>query len=209
MNLAAIARRREIMLAENADGETEANFAEELASQALAAGQFPSARRLFSTCLARDSECVQAHRGLARVYLHWNQLHCAVFHLRRATEIDPSNARSYLNLGASYLGIGQLANAAEALRRSLVLDQACAEAHYNLALAYRRQGNDELAISEYLKAIHHNPCFAWAHFNLANVYSSKGYADEADRHYKQSLDLDPPCEKPRNSLLPVEVDGGQ
>jgi tetratricopeptide (TPR) repeat protein len=79
-----------------------------------------------------------------------------------STEVNPSNASSYSNIGYIFFDTGNYAKAFEYQKKALEIDPNSAEAHYGLALAYRNLGQAEQAIHhwrEYLR-IEPNGSFA-------------------------------------------------
>ena len=55
----------------------------------------------------------------------------------------------------------------------------------------RGGGRNSDAINEYTAALHANPDFAEAHFNLANLLGQAGQLEQAEKHYRRALELEP------------------
>ena len=102
---------------------------------------------------------------------------------RRAIELDPSFADSYLNLGAM-LCEAQHFNVAVSLYDSAIV--ACPNSaliRFNRAVALEDLGRLEEAVSSYERSLKLDPSLADAHFNIARLKERLGDSQSALRHF--------------------------
>jgi tetratricopeptide (TPR) repeat protein len=110
---------------------------------------------------------------------------------RKALDVEPGNARTYVNLGLAFADGGDLAQAAAQYERSLAIDPAQPLTLVNLGIA--RAGNNDAAgaVQAYRRALALNPAEPLAWFNLANIYLQQSNADSAAPKYERAAELDP------------------
>lgn len=65
------------------------------------------------------------------------------------------------------------------------------EANAELGLRYMLQGRNDVALEKLKRAVEQNPDSAIAHHYLAELYRRLGEDDDADKHYRESVSLDP------------------
>ena len=119
---------------------------------ALKAGDFSRAERLFLTIVERNGAAHQAWHALSMVAVRAGLPDIAVERARRAVELDRRNA-DYLNsLGIAHSENQEVEAAEDAFRRALKVRPTYAEAHYNLAKLLRQQGRLDQALAEYERA---------------------------------------------------------
>lgn len=106
-------------------------------------------------------------------------------------ETDPEYVNAYVNLGNMYYSEGKLEMAEDFYIKALRIDPDHPEANYNFANLLEERGDFKKAVLFYIKAIHEETSFADAHFNLARVYEKIGERDNAIKHWKIYLSLEP------------------
>ena len=133
--------------------------------------------------LGRFSELIEQSEHLIAEYpssfLLWNilaagrkalgQLAEAEQGFRRATELNPSYAGAYSNMGVTLQEQGKLAEAMTAYHRALEINPAYAEAHNNMGVVLQDQGKLAEAIASYAEAIRIKPDYAEALYNRGLV----------------------------------------
>ncbi len=92
------------------------------ARKAAGAGRGEEARRLYEQAIAASPESPVLYRELAAVELSEGAPVQAVVNLRRATTLDPGDARSWLTLGEALEKVSDVGGATEAYKRALNLD---------------------------------------------------------------------------------------
>jgi tetratricopeptide (TPR) repeat protein len=110
---------------------------------------------------------------------------------KKAQELDPNDAKTYLNMGLVLARLGQVEEAVVQYKKVLALDPGSAEAHSNLGLALTRQGRPEEGIAEYKLALKSEPDYPEVHSNLGAALAGVGKLDEAISHFKRVLELRP------------------
>jgi len=137
---------------------------------ALKAGDFSRAERLFLTIVERNGAAHQAWHALSMVAVRAGLPDIAVERARRAVELDRRNA-DYLNsLGIAHSENQEVDAAEDAFRRALKVRPTYAEAHYNLAKLLRQQGRLDQALAEYERAHALEPSAVQAQLGLAMAY---------------------------------------
>ena len=92
-----------------------------------------------------------AYKNLGNAYNGMNRYEEAANALKRAAEIEPTNAAAHFNLGLTLYNAKRYSEAIEAYRQVIKLRPTLAQAHYNLGLTYyavddRKQARDEYEI---------------------------------------------------------------
>lgn len=128
---------------------------------------------------------------LADKWRNGGQPAAAVPVYRKAIEVEPDNARLYLNLGISYAQLGDLGTAVAQYRRSLSIDPEQPLALINLGIALDEQGQSNEAAATYRHALAFNPRDALANFNLGNIYLKAGDYRNAATQYERAIDANP------------------
>lgn len=104
---------------------------------------------------------------------------------------DPTYAAAWNNLGLLHHRMGHYDKAGEYYRAALSADPTSCEARYNLGSLHEDTGDLPAAIGWYRLAIEVNPEYADSHFNLAGVLARTGRGEDARRHWRRYLELDP------------------
>jgi tetratricopeptide (TPR) repeat protein len=128
-------------------------------------------------------------RGASAFYQHrWND---ALFHFKRAVEVDPNSADAYDNLGVVYARLGQWPNAIAAYRKAIEIDPDYANAHFNMGLAHCNLEQWPDAIAAYKKAVASSVFFPRAYCNMGYVYCELKQYENAIATYKKAVSLYP------------------
>lgn len=109
----------------------------------------------------------------------------------RATEVRPSDARLFVNLGLARAAAGDPAQAATAYARALTLDPAQPLALVNLGIAREALGDQQAAVAAYQRALSLNAFEPLALANLGTASLRAGDASTAIAFYERALAVDP------------------
>ncbi|MCA9310809.1 MAG: tetratricopeptide repeat protein [Phycisphaerales bacterium] len=120
-----------------------------------------------------------------------DQLDAAAATYRRVMALQPDWADAYFNLGNVLGAAGRHEAAEEMFRLALAHDPDNELAWYNLADALQEQDRPELAVDALRHALQLRPDFADAHFNLASCLTQIGTREDAARHWRAYITLDP------------------
>ena len=110
---------------------------------------------------------------------------------RRVVEIDPRDAKAWINLGAALGQAEQPDEEIDAYCKAIKLAPKYAEAWYNLGVAQARREEDVEAIQAYKQALLLAPKFAKAWFNLGVLQRKLGNPHEKIRSYRKAVEADP------------------
>lgn len=102
---------------------------------------------------------------------------------KKASEIDPSFASAFYNLGIIYEAKGMTDAAISSYKQVLAIKPDYYAAQNNLGTIYKKKGMIDEAMTEFKQILSKNFNFPYAHFNLAECYFSKGNMHSASEHY--------------------------
>ena len=126
-----------------------------------------------------------AHRDYSR-----NQFERAASTARSVLELDPSNYRALLLVGASYLKLRMYAESLSFSKLAAKANPTCPEAYHNIADVMHAQGNLDGAELFYARAVKLDPNFPQAWGNWGTVCLSQGKNEEALSHYLKAIEQD-------------------
>ena len=148
-------------------------------------------RALTDRALELDPVLGEAHvaLGILRLFFEWDW-EGAERALRRAVELNPSDAHAYHHLGNYFNAMGRFREALHPRERSAALDPLNARSRYSLARTYSIVGDYDSAIAEYGRAQQLDPLHPLAlgrgpqlPFGVAEVRLSQGRNAEAVEEY--------------------------
>lgn len=125
-------------------------------------------------------------------------------HFTRVTQLQPKDAKAYINLGAVLNRMEQFQKAADILKKAMSRDGKAVEAYYNLGIAYRGLKQPAMAINSYKEALRINPRMLDAMQNLGNTYLEMNNPKAAIEQYKRALDINPDFERAKRGLARAE-----
>jgi Flp pilus assembly protein TadD len=109
----------------------------------------------------------------------------------KITDLDPSNADGWVNVGRVRVQEGSLAAAREVLERALSLKPHLARAHFFLAKALRNQGHYHEAIPHLREALAQYPKDRVVHDDLGRIYFLERQYTDAVKEFNSTLAIDP------------------
>jgi tetratricopeptide (TPR) repeat protein len=107
------------------------------ARQHLAQQHPLEAARAYFAVLAKDPNCLEAHRQLGFLFFQAKEYQTSLECLRRAAALAPREPKLNLLMGAVLRELGRLDESAACCRREIQLSPLDAEAHYHLGLVLR------------------------------------------------------------------------
>jgi tetratricopeptide (TPR) repeat protein len=109
----------------------------------------------------------------------------------RALELAPKYVSALINLGNLHYGEGRSDEARACFELAIEQEPGNAKARFNLANVLHDRREYQAALILYRDAAALTPDFADAYFNLALTCEELGLVEEAQRHWRRYLDLDP------------------
>jgi predicted O-linked N-acetylglucosamine transferase (SPINDLY family) len=119
---------------------------------------------------------------------------------KRVSELNPTYAEAYNNMGVALQKQGKVDEAIAAYNKALSLKPDYAEAYNNMGNALKEQGKLDEAITAYNKALSSKPDYANAYINLGNALQAQGKLDEAITVYNKALSLKPDYAEAYNNM---------
>jgi len=171
----------------------------------LEQGRAAEAVPLFRQAVVDNSDHAAAHEGLALASSLVADWETAEKHFAKLIQLQPVEARHYINLGTMYNRKGDYQKAVDTLRRALQRDRKSAPGYFNLGLAYRKLKQLAMSVSAYKEALKISPEFAEAYLNLANVLIDMGSLQQAVQMFKKALEIRPELVKAQRGLEKAEA----
>ncbi len=166
-------------------------------------------RTLWTHALAVNPQNDTANISLCDLDLRENRLDDAIFHARKALEIQPDSADAHSRLGVALSASGQNEEASIHFKKALETQQIRPRMHYNIATLLLNSGHLDEAIAEFNKELQIQPEFVEAHNNLGIALTSKGELDGALAHFQKALELDPHLPKAHHNIAIILLRQGQ
>ncbi|MBD3345412.1 MAG: tetratricopeptide repeat protein [Chitinivibrionales bacterium] len=182
----------------------------EYAHELLEAGNFLSARKIYSKIVEKDPENFEAHYGMGMslcaeaMYKMNLDIGCiedwypAIYHMNIASNLQPNTrevsrtlAILHYNLGTCHHKEGNADAAIERLESAVVYDSTLVKAYNLLGALYHTRENFRKAEQCYLKVLDVQPEYAMAHFNLGAVAWASGDYNAAVSYFQKASELSP------------------
>ena len=128
---------------------------------------------------------------------------------KRVTELNPTYADGFNNLGVTLKDQGKLDEAIAAYNKALSIKPDYAEAYNNMGNALKDQGKLDEAIAAYNKALSIKPDYADAYNNMGNALKDQGKLDEAIAAYNKALSIKPDYADAYNNMGNALKDQGK
>jgi len=153
------------------------------------AGKPGAALSWYQEAIRHEPKSTAALERLALCQASLKQFAQAENSLKRALELAPEAAETWVLLGANALQQGKTAQALAAFQKAIAADPEMVEAYNSAGAVWLETGDSAQAEKALLNAIRIQPNFAPAHNNLGNLLSSAGRFDEARYHFEAALRL--------------------
>lgn len=111
--------------------------------------------------------------------------------LKKATQINPTFAPAYLNLGITLTDLGDYQGAVDALTQATNLRKNWVSAINELGIGYRKLGDLENAVKNFRRATEIDEKFASGFYNLGEAEYRRGNNKEAKKAYEKLKKLNP------------------
>lgn len=115
----------------------------------------------------------------------------AVYHFKKAMELDPLYFAPYNNLGTLYHDRKEYIKAIEIFNNGLKLNKNIRQLYYNIGLSYHEMGELEKALEYYKKAIQSMKNYLAPYNNIARILMEYGRYEEAESYLKDALRYNP------------------
>ena len=146
---------------------------------------------------------------LGKAFADQQQHDQAIEHYNAALQIQPSDPKTWNNLGISLLAVGRLDEAIRACQEALRLNPNFEDARNNLAVALNQAGRSDEAIKQFSEAVQLDPGNANTHYNLGNLYMNIGSLDEALAQFTEALRLQPAFAEAHCSIAIIQLSKGK
>jgi tetratricopeptide (TPR) repeat protein len=184
--------------------ETYVRFGDFRANEAAAPDAAPAvrdqlrddARRSYQYALSLDSNCLPAHRGLARLYGAMQDYPRAVAAYNKALQIAPRDAQLWFELGMCHNRARDLDRTGEALSRAVELEPENRTYVNALAVALARAGRFDESLRCFARANNE----AMAHYYLGCTLRRLDQPQLAYRHLQIAVGMNPQLEAARVAL---------
>ncbi len=157
-------------------------------------------RQKFEQALAIDSNYASAHYHLGIAHHFEHKLDKAIFHLRRATEIERDNVHAWYRLGKVHVDLGNRDDAETAFRQALKWDSGHAPSYYERAELLRQADDYSGADELYRASIRSDPGTSKAFRRLASMYAGAGYLDLSVDVLREGKRINPEAVGLKNDL---------
>lgn len=150
-------------------------------------GNLVEAEKLYAEILAQYPNDANVLNLLGLLKLQNEQFEEALFHIKKAMELNPC-AYLYDNLGRAYYGNGNYDEAIKCYKKVLEFNPNDFNAFFNLGLAYKNNKQIDESIEAYQKALSIKSDNSDLCFNLANAYESKNDTFSAVKYYQKAYE---------------------
>jgi tetratricopeptide (TPR) repeat protein len=132
----------------------------------------------FALARARMVEA-ERHRQLGIQLFETGKFAAAIAALRRATDLEPTDAASHHTFGRALLRVGDLSGAIDSLRLAITLKDDIPAAYHDLAVALAASGQDREAVTSCRRAVGLAPQLAEGHRLLSELLEAAAEFNEA------------------------------
>ena len=160
----------------------------------------------FNKALEINSRFMPAMMGMGALLMENDRYHPALEQYKRALEIDPNHLQANLQIGRCLLQIGHPFEAESHIEKALKsARRERPDITVAMANVYRDQDNFEKSREFFEKAIELQPENVGLLMNYANTLVVFGHSDEAEKHLRKALSLDPSNTRTIRALANVGV----
>ncbi|MCL4382891.1 MAG: tetratricopeptide repeat protein [Patescibacteria group bacterium] len=142
----------------------------------------------------------QNHNNLGDLYSRRGELNEALFHFKKAIELQPNYGDAYHNLANTLNQMGKTEEAIANYQKALTLNPGLWQSYQNLAAIYFNHGNFQEAAVNLEKAIKINSQDFNLYTNLGFTYLKLGNKEKAVKNFQQALILNPQDQKAQVGL---------
>jgi tetratricopeptide (TPR) repeat protein len=168
-----------------ANPDAQYNLARLLARQGMEAEAIARYRQVISI----RPDDVDARNNLGLLLARRGEAEGALEEFRKAVQVNPNYSKAFFNMGKLFAAQGDLEKAVFNYHQALKLNPGEIEIHLGLADALGRQGQSGEALLVLQKVVAIQPKSPDGHTALARLLAVQGRTVEAEKHYKEALQL--------------------
>jgi len=154
-------------------------------------GEPRQALEAYTQVLSRGEHLAAAHNNIGLTLHRLGRDTKARRHFEEALRIQPANSTYCYNLGNLLVTSGKITDAVREFEKATLIDPDFGQAWINLADILKRQGDYFRAVNCYRQALICLPDCEQVHYNLGLTLHALGRPNEACRHFKKAVELDP------------------
>jgi len=128
---------------------------------------------------------------------------------RKAIDINPNYAMTYMWYGSLLQSRGDVSGAHKLFEQAYLLDPKSPVAAYNVAWGYYQTGSEKKAMDIFSQIISNDPYYPGAYNLVGDILSTRGRLDESISMYARALDVDPVNKMAIKGLLIANMDMGK
>ena len=164
-------------------------------------GKYHEALDAFNKSLAADRNNAQAHNGLGLCYLLLGQERKGEQELKEALRLKPDFTKAARNLASLYQRQNRMKEAVPLLEQITDASPNDAKSWSFLMTAYMSEHQIEKALVAGKRSLELAPNDPTVIVNYANMQKQLTKLDEAEKYYKQVIDMNPPDEQVRSLAI--------
>jgi tetratricopeptide (TPR) repeat protein len=158
--------------------------------------EFDEARKIYHEILNYDPNCIEAYRGVGRIYVGMGDFERATGTFKKALEKYPNSAPLYAEYSIVFSKRNLFPEAIKLVSKAVEIDPENQEYQRMLAVDYVCNGEIDKGLAAMARA--RGP--AAAHYYVARVYERKGRADLAKAELAKALEANPNLQEARAML---------
>jgi Tfp pilus assembly protein PilF len=189
---------------------TDPNYPLALGGAYFSDGDLDQAESAFLAALRLGPKYFETHRRLGRLYMQKSDWGKAIFHFRESLKSPAIPAPQEIHNWLAFCHYAQnhyALSEQEWINALNIEDNAMIR--LNLAMAYRDQGRFDSALESLQKALALDPNLPQAHHHLALLLLKKSDVENAKKHFRESIRLDPQGELAKSSREYLSLLGGK
>ena len=166
-----------------------------------------NAQQAINKALSIDSEFAAAY-ATQGLLLSWEDVVKAEKSFKRAIELNPNYAMTYMWYGSLLKQSGKLKGSQSLFLKALKLDPKSPIAANNVAWGYYLMGDETKAMEIFSQIISNDPYYPGAYTLAGEILTNHGRLDEATNMYNRALKVDPVNSHAIQGLLTASMDVG-
>lgn len=147
--------------------------------------------KIAKKALLKDSGYIYGWKAMGTVYYLKKEYESALYHFKKALELNPDDLTLCLNLGSLSKDIGNLDDAEYYYRKAIELKPDFAGVYNNLGNILKDNGKLEESEQCYYKAIELKSDYTEAYNNLGVLFKETAQVKKIEHCYRKALALDP------------------
>ncbi len=132
-----------------------------------------------------------AYMQIGNILSDVEQYDQAIDMFRKASELDPTDDKPWINMGNSFHAAKKYGNAISSYKKAILINPDNIKPRMALGTLYLDQGFYDEALVVFVRLLNMKPEFAPAHFQVAKLYHKRRRYDEAVSGYQKVIKLRP------------------